>query len=75
VREHRPAVLDLYLELVALKETRFSPQPLDLALKFSLAPWLEVNAARVRLEDGLRFALNMPLGCLGGGEDGAPNRL
>jgi hypothetical protein len=38
VREHRPAVLDLYLELVALKETRFSPQPLDLALKFSLAP-------------------------------------
>ena len=38
VRERRPAVLDLYLELVALKETLFSAQPLDLTVKFSLVP-------------------------------------
>jgi hypothetical protein len=28
-----------------------------LAIKFSLALWLEVNAALVRFEDDLRFAL------------------
>jgi hypothetical protein len=31
MREHPAAVLDCDLELVALKETRFSSQPLDLA--------------------------------------------
>jgi hypothetical protein len=42
VREHPLAVLDYDLELVALKEARFSPQPLDLAVKLSLvrAPWV-----------------------------------
>jgi hypothetical protein len=38
VREHPLAVLDYDLELVALKEARFSPQPLDLAVKLSLVP-------------------------------------
>jgi hypothetical protein len=42
VQEHPLAVLDYDLELVALKEARFSPQPLDLAVKLSLvrAPWV-----------------------------------
>jgi hypothetical protein len=57
VREHPASVRDCDVELVALEETRISRQPLDLAIKFSLALWLEVNAALVRFEDDLRFAL------------------
>jgi hypothetical protein len=37
--EHPAAVLERDLELVALKKIRFSPQALDLAVKFSLAPY------------------------------------
>jgi hypothetical protein len=56
-REHPAPVLDRDLKLVASRKTRSSSQPLDLAAKFSLASEFEVNAALVRFEDGLRFAL------------------
>ena len=47
------AVLDCDLDLVALKKTRFSPQPLDLAANFPSRR----DAALVGLQDDLRLAL------------------
>ena len=57
VRSTQRPFLTATSSLSPSRKTRCSSQPIDLAAQFSLVPQLEVNAALVRFEDGLRFAL------------------